>query len=616
MGNHQMIYYQMKSQLFDLLTVRGKNYTYVDLYELISGEIKKHFKLSEIHLLLLNPKNKCYVPIKEHPEDELQKWEQEFSNDHHFPIDSTLSMFQKNGFSTINQAIRLYDEQELPIGILLVKTTPSWEEFAQSVYLELFQDMFSGFIRKLSKEKTLKIQEKKYRKLFNVTEQFNATMESEVILAGIEETANTFFPSFAIQIVLSQEEQLRTRTYKLFDYLNERSTAIEAYMSGKVTSEICNDTNQFIINAPINGRQGIYGLLKMSASPEYQLNEVRLNLLKVLTNTAGSALENAILYDQSHRLIDDLQLVNETLNTLNRQMPFDEMLQYLQKQFMKAFRPTELAFVFFEKDDYKIVNTHSDFFTTEEGRKYLHYTALYIEKNKESLFTANIRENTSVLETYAAIIGIPIMNQEDVVGFVICLHEEPYYFSFDSFKLMTSLIGHTSLALANSMLRDQLQELVDKDHLTTLYTRRYLDAFIERSIAKHEGGVLLLFDIDNFKQVNDTYGHDMGDFVLRQIGEKLMTELDGGLAARWGGEEFAVFFARQSLQYGQRFAQRLLAAIPNVTSPSVTVSIGMTAWESEQEVAFKGIFKRADAALYSAKHNGKNQVMIHGSLSS
>ncbi len=69
------------------------------------------------------------------------------------------------------------------------------------------------------------------------------------------------------------------------------------------------------------------------------------------------------------------------------------------------------------------------------------------------------------------------------------MHEDQYFFSFESFKLMQSLIGHSSLALANSMLREQLQELVDKDHLTKLYTRRYLDKVIEKSIVNNEKGV-------------------------------------------------------------------------------------------------------------------------------
>src|SRR5690606_19598085 len=143
---------------------------------------------------------------------------------------------------------------------------------------------------------------------------------------------------------------------------------------------------------------------------------------------------------------------------------------------------------------------------------------------------------------FKSLVALPINNGGEMIGFVMLLHREEYYFSFDSFKLMRSLIGYSSLAISNIMLRDQLQELVDKDHLTKLFTRSYLDEVVTSTIENEEAGVFLLMDVDNFKHVNDTYGHATGDMVLQQISVYVLSIVNNrGIASRWGGEEIAIF---------------------------------------------------------------------------
>ena len=157
--------------------------------------------------------------------------------------------------------------------------------------------------------------------------------------------------------------------------------------------------------------------------------------------------------------------------------------------------------------------------------------------------------------------------------------KDPYFFSFDNFKLMRSLIGHSSLALANSMLRDQLQELANKDHLTKLYARRYLDNIVGKSISTNEGGVFILLDIDDFKNVNDTFGHETGDAVLKQIGSYIVNKFKGiGVAAGGAGKNLPSIYHLMIKQTGRKLAERLIEQIPSITTPSVTVSAGLNSW--------------------------------------
>lgn len=176
---------------------------------------------------------------------------------------------------------------------------------------------------------------------------------------------------------------------------------------------------------------------------------------------------------------------------------------------------------------------------------------------------------------------------------------------------MQSLIHHSSLAIANSKLRHQLQEMVDKDHLTSLYARSYLDHFVEKSLQEDSSGMFLLIDIDNFKHINDTFGHQVGDNILKQIGTQLQLIVrERGICARWGGEEMSIYIPNISDKEALVVAETVVKSIPNVTEPRVTISAGLITWNKVERPEFQSLFLHADTALYSAKNNGKNQVCI------
>lgn len=617
MINHQSTICEIKSELLDLLTGNKTGLSYKEWFTTIKPNLDKHFGIKDSELFLYESTRKCYLSAKNYEKAVVGKTLEAVRLNEESIQNFTAKTFIEIGLPHMDDIIEFKSSERKPLAILFLQSTPQWEAFSMTPFLEDLKDSVSAFILGIKELESLILREKKYRRLFNVTELFNATMESDVVLDGIIDTVSHFFPKTNIELLLSHEEKQRTKSFKLFDYINESPSAIEAFVSGDITTETISDSDSLLINAPIKGRQGIYGVLKIRTEENSYLSKTQLNLVRMLSNTAGSALENASLYDQSHRLIEDLQLVNETSRKLNSNMPFGEMIAYLKQQLITAFEPSEIAFVFYNEKGEGNVYTGTDYFNKVEGKQYIEYTNNYLKSGKNSLFDATFGKRINDSVDFEAIIGIPITNQEELVGFVICLHVESYFFSFENFKLMQSLIRHSSLALANSMLRDQLQELVDKDHLTKLYARNYLDNITEKSIEKNEGGVLLLFDIDNFKLVNDTHGHDIGDEVLKQIGRLLSEKvIEKGFAARWGGEEFAVYLPITSEEAGLDFAKELIKDIPLFTSPSVTVSIGLTAWEEKEKILFKNLFKFTDTALYKAKSTGKNKVVVHGLISS
>jgi two-component system cell cycle response regulator len=167
----------------------------------------------------------------------------------------------------------------------------------------------------------------------------------------------------------------------------------------------------------------------------------------------------------------------------------------------------------------------------------------------------------------------------------------------------------------------QTIELAVTDPLTGLYNRRYLDSHLNvlfnRSMARGRPLSVLITDIDRFKHVNDTYGHDGGDEVLREFANRVRSTIRGAdLACRYGGEEFVVVMPDTSPEIAAAVAERLRAAIENAPfmlkhageALNVTASFGIAS-RITSVLTPDQLMKQADLALYEAKNTGRNRVV-------
>lgn len=164
-----------------------------------------------------------------------------------------------------------------------------------------------------------------------------------------------------------------------------------------------------------------------------------------------------------------------------------------------------------------------------------------------------------------------------------------------------------------------LKELALKDQLTNMPNRRYIETFLKSKINEHsvlgiDFGILFM-DLDNFKQVNDIYGHDTGDEILKVLSKTFSNNMrSSDLIGRWGGEEFLGVFVchHQDILYQIAEKIRLLieksSILVNMQPVNVTLSIGATMYIPLDSL--ESIVKRADSLLYISKRNGKNQVTI------
>ncbi|MFJ7697381.1 sensor domain-containing diguanylate cyclase [Lysinibacillus fusiformis] len=519
----------------------------------------------------------------------------------------------RQAYSMMTDMVLFQAEGNNPIGVLLVEATKSWTDFMTSDYGEKCIEILSQALQMMKDNLDVKINEDQYRKLYNMTDLFHSTMDIDLILENVLKNIRDNFPEFNVELILSNDQDRHTTIdIKLFDYLSERPTTIEAFVSGDLTTELASDLNCRLLNAPIKGRQAIYGILQVSAPTTYLFSTTEKDFVRMLAQASGNALENAKLYHQSHRLVSDLQLINETSHRLNMRIDIHEMLLFLQKQLLKSFQPMEVCFAFKKDDTFEVTGASTSLFSSEEGQTYIKHVEQHFTQTNDPLFIADFSRLTSKQIDYRSIMAIPILMEEKINGFSIVLHKEPYFFSFDSFKLMQSLIHHSSLAIANSILRTQLQEMVDLDHLTKLYARSYLDHFVEKSLEYDQSGMFLLIDIDNFKRINDTYGHQVGDKILMQIAVQLRETIGSrGICARWGGEEMSVYVPNISEKEALELAAAIVEVIPSATDPQVTISAGLITWDDQDRPAFQSVFLHADTALYEAKNSGKNRFCIH-----
>lgn len=191
-----------------------------------------------------------------------------------------------------------------------------------------------------------------------------------------------------------------------------------------------------------------------------------------------------------------------------------------------------------------------------------------------------------------------------------------------------AMLGHygnivATLIRSNSTRVSKLQSLAATDALTGLINRRQfnhqLDSEIARTKRYRNPLSLALFDIDDFKRINDLYGHITGDRILKELGHLILTNVrESDIAARYGGEEFALILPETGQIDSYELLERLRAMIEHTVfclpdNPmTVTISVGVAQMDVNYTQGFE-IIEKADAALYEAKRKGKNQV-VYGAL--
>ena len=185
-----------------------------------------------------------------------------------------------------------------------------------------------------------------------------------------------------------------------------------------------------------------------------------------------------------------------------------------------------------------------------------------------------------------------------------------------SLFIVNLFLGLVIIYLIKRYVKDTLEYLVNYDGLTNIYNRRYFNDFLKHEIDLYKKSTnklsLIMLDIDNFKSVNDIYGHDVGDYVLKKMCDIIKIELRrNDVFARVGGEEFAIITPNTNVNEAKTIAEKVRKTVEKYNFKDikkVTISLGVTEFIKGDDK--DTLYKRVDIALYKAKNNGKNKVEI------
>lgn len=353
---------------------------------------------------------------------------------------------------------------------------------------------------------------------------------------------------------------------------------------------------------------------------ETLVNEIKINA-KSIAGTVSVLLQQDI---EPYRLLYNAEEYNEGT--------YDE--RYYQKMlevFQELKQKTQASFIYTEKivsSDYIVYildaeNPESKDFSNIGSRDYMGYIEYESYKTKTSLTTDMINDPYwgSYITGYAPIID---EDTSEVLGLVGVDFSADYVLShLKDLKYFLCLV-YSFLAILLFFVSNTVVEKIGKglrlDYLTGLYNRKSVDKRLGHLIKINRGGALsvAIIDVDNFKYINDTFGHFYGDFVLKRAAHLISTSIKKtDMASRYGGDEFVIIFKDTNIRGAVSACNRLIKKtrsdeIKVNTNDHInfSLSIGIAELKNNHTSA-KELLKMADSALLKAKENGKNQFMVY-----
>ncbi len=381
---------------------------------------------------------------------------------------------------------------------------------------------------------------------------------------------------------------------------------------------------ELIVPLARDGR--LFGTLSACRRQGIPFDASDANFLLAVSQMSGVALDNARLFEAAHRRTEDAERMEAAARELSNSL---ELATVVERTASWAYTLVRAPVVVWVIDGDVLRPLGADggghYDKTLEFRMPQPWLAACARSgqgdNVEGIHHAADEQNGSFPMGAREALGIsdpnrrllPLLLGERVVGFVCVGPIAPDSGSFDALRLLRRMAPHAAAAVENARLHDEVRRLSLTDPLVQLPNRRQLDLFLKREFAAAQRGrplCIVLFDLDRFKEYNDTNGHRAGDMALIKFGDILRIETRAmNLAARYGGEEFVTVLSETNAAGGEGYAERIRRKLIEESEGTVSVSAGVAEYSKTMDSPI-ALIVAADRALYRAKTQGRNRVIV------
>jgi diguanylate cyclase (GGDEF)-like protein len=367
--------------------------------------------------------------------------------------------------------------------------------------------------------------------------------------------------------------------------------------------------------APILDGDKVIGFLSLNNQNRHYYRPEHAEILSAFAGQASIALKHARLFQQVQQHARELGALHDATSTLVTTLKLEDLLTRILKGAVKAISATELGALFLIDEDKKVLTKKAEF---GEGPPLNEQYPLDLE---DCLPVTVYLQNQPVkyddqADALQSVIAAPLPTQEGVLGVIILAGLGPDKFTENDLTILTNIAATTASAIRNAQLHQEIKAMAITDPLTEIFNRRGLEQWgqyeIDRAKRFNSAISAIFFDLDHFKGINDTYGHEVGDQVLQQVVtccQEVIRKID--IFARIGGEEFIIILPETSLSIAVDVAERIRKTVANciimANSHQIKMTLSLGVSELSEEINdLNPLIKAADHLMYQAKQAGRN----------